>query len=707
MASNYSNLLQPGRIGSLSLRNRMIVTAMGVNLAEADGSCGERIRAYHEEQAKGGAGLIILGVSGVGWPLGANQPGQVAISDDRFIDGLSRLADAVHAHGGKIAAQLHFGGLVGVEDLKAGRPVWAPSMPQAAEGGDFMDGLLPGELEQTGFGKAKEFKVKVMTVEDIQQLGQMFAAAAERAQRAGMDGVEIHGGHGYIISSFLSPVTNHRSDAYGGSLENRARLLLEIIAAVRAAVGPEFPLWCKLDSAEFGQADGITLEDAIATARMAQAAGVDAITVTSFHDPSQGALHSGSHTPDTPELMVANAAAIKAALEIPVIASGRIEPEAAEQHIGAGRFDFLAMGRKLLADPELPRKLQEGRAAEVRPCIYCYCCISQIYVERPVKCAVNPAIGFERERRLLPAATQKHVVVVGGGPAGMESARRLVLRGHRVTLLEQSDRLGGTVQFAAIAYEPNERILNWLRQQVRAAGVEVRLRTRATPELLRQLAADEVVVATGARRELPAIPGAEHNHVFSGDELRQLLLGTDLGALKGKTGWATRLAARAAAVTGASRNIDLIRTATRTWMPLGQRIGIIGGELVGLELAEFLALRGRQVTVIDTAPRFGAGLHIVRRLRVLDELRKLGVALQPEASDIAIGAAAVSFLDASGASREVAVDHVIVAQGARGDASLADELRAAGFQVHTAGDCNGVGYIEGAMESAAELAVQI
>lgn len=707
MAKSYSNLLQPGRIGTLELRNRMAVTAMGVNLAEPDGSCGERIRAYHAEQAKGGAGLIILGVSGVGWPLGANQPGQVAISDDRFIDGLSQLADAVHAHGSKIAAQLHFGGLVAVEDLKAGRPVWAPSMPTAAAGGDFMEGLLPGELEQTGFGKAQGFDIKVMTLDDIQQLVEMFAAAADRAKRAGMDGVEIHGGHGYIISSFLSPVTNHRDDDYGGSLENRARLLLDVIAAVRAAVGPDFPVWCKLDSEEFGQANGITLEDAIATARMAQVAGVDAITVTSFHDPGQGALHSGSHTPDVPELMVANAAAIKAALEIPVIASGRIEPEAAEQHIGAGRFDFLAMGRKLLADPHLPRKLQEDRADEIRPCIYCYCCISQIYIERPVKCAVNPEVSFERERQLRPAETQKHVVVVGGGPAGMESARRLALRGHRVTLLEQSDRLGGTVQFAAIAYEPNGRILNWLRQQVSAAGVEVRLRTEATAEVLRQLAADEVVVATGAVRDMPAIPGAEGKNVFSGDDLRQLILGTDLSALKGQVGWATRLAVRVGSLTGASRNIDLIREATRAWMPLGKRIVIIGGELVGLELAEFLALRGRQVTVIDGAPRFGTGLHIVRRLRVLDELKKIGVTLRPEAQDIAIGENSVSFVDAAGEPRVVDMDHTIVAQGARGDASLAETLRAAGFQVHTVGDCDGVAYIEGAMESAAKLAVQI
>lgn len=707
MTSSYQHLLAPGHIGSMTLRNRMIVTSMGVNLGDPDGSCGERILAFHEEQAKGGAALVIMGVTGVGWPLGANQPGQVAISDDRFIPGLKAVADAVHVHGAKIAAQLHFGGLVGVEDLKAGRPVWGPSIPEATDGGDFMDGLLPGELEQTGFGKAKTFDTRVMSLQDIQDLIEMFAAGAERAKRAGMDSIEIHAGHGYIISSFISPVSNRRTDAYGGSLENRTRLLIAILKAVREKVGPEFPVWCKLDGQEYGQVHGINIEDAKRTARMVQEAGADAITVTAFHDTGQGVLHSGSHTPDVPCLNVDNAAAIKAVISIPVIASGRIEPEQADKYIGDGKFDFLAMGRKILADPQLPRKLAEGRPDDIRPCIYCYCCISQIYVERSVKCAVNPETAFERERLIHPAQQKKRVVVIGGGPGGMESARRLSLKGHQVTLLEQSDRLGGTLQFASIAYEPNERILNWLRRQVKSADVDVRLNTRATAQLLRELTPDEVVVATGATRSMPNIPGAEQDHVFSGDDLRQLIIGGDLSSLKGKTSLATRLAAKAGALTGANKNIGLIREATKTWMPLGEHIVIIGGELVGLELAEFLALRGRKVAVIDETPKFGAGLYIVRRLRVLHELRHLGVTMQASAQQIAIGKNEVSYRDSEGETHTVTADHVVVAKGACADTRLVDELEAAGFKVQTVGDCTGVGYIEGAMESAAKVALRI
>ena len=707
MSNSYQNLLAPGQIGSMTLRNRMIVTAMGVNLAEAEGTCGERILAFHEEQAKGGAALIIMGVTGVGWPLGANQPGQVAISDDRFIPGLKALADAVHAHGAKIAAQLHFGGLVGVEDLKAGRPVWGPSEQKPADDGDFMDGMLPGELEQTGFAQAKTFDTKVMSQEDIQVLTEMFAAGAERAKRAGMDAVEIHGGHGYILSSFLSPVTNHRQDAYGGSLENRARLLVEVVQAIRSRVGPEFPVWCKLDGHEFGRPHGIKIEDAKRTAKMAQEAGADAITVTAYHDTNQGVLHSGSNTPDVPGLNVDNAAAIKAVVSIPVIASGRIEPEQADQYIGDGKFDFLAMGRKILADPQLPRKLSEGRADDIRPCVYCYCCISQIYFERGVKCAVNPETAFERKRLIQLVEQKKHVVVIGGGPGGMESARRLSLKGHQVTLLEQSDRLGGTLQFASIAYQPNERILNWLKRQINNSSVDVRLNTRATAQLLKELEPDEVVVATGAMRSMPDIPGAERDNVFSGDDLRRLILGGDLSSLKGKTGLATRLAAKAGALTGANKNIGLIRETTKTWMPLGQHIVVIGGELVGLELAEFLAMRGRKVTVIDESPKFGVGLYLVRRLRVLHELRHLGVTMQASVQNIAIGNNEVSYSDSEGQACTLTADHVIVAKGASADTSLADTLQAAGFKVHTVGDCTGVGYIEGAMESAAEVALQI
>jgi NADPH-dependent 2,4-dienoyl-CoA reductase/sulfur reductase-like enzyme len=363
--------------------------------------------------------------------------------------------------------------------------------------------------------------------------------------------------------------------------------------------------------------------------------------------------------------------------------------------------------RKLLADPHLPRKLTEGRAHEVRPCIYCYTCVSQIYLCRAVRCAVNPETGYERELAITPAAERKRVVVVGGGPAGMESARRLAGKGHDVTLLEAGDRLGGTARFASIAYEPNERIVQWLEREVREAGVNVRLSTIATVDLVRSLKPDAVVVATGAVRARPAIPGADRNNVFGGDEMRQLVLGENLGELGDKVDWKTRIALRTGAATGVTRDAATIREASRRWMPLGDRIVILGGELVGLELAEFLAHRGRTVTVLEPGTRAGAGLPIVRRWRVLAEIRALGVTVICGASDFSIGENTVSYVNWRHQVRTIACDHVIVAMGATGDLALADQLRAAGLQVHVAGDCRGVGYIDGAMSSAAEVAQAI
>lgn len=698
-SNSYKHLLSPGRIGNMELRNRIIVTAMGVNLAE-DGYCTDRIRAFHEEHAKGGAGLVNTGVAGVAWPVGGNQPGQVAISDDRFIPGLAAMADAVHKHGAKFCIQLHHGGLVGMEDMLSGRPVWTPSLPSAPKG-DFTEAFLHEELALAPFKRITSIEFKVLTVDDIRLVVEQFAAAAVRARRAGADAVEIHGGHGYLLSSFLSPKSNKRTDEYGGSVENRSRFLIEVIRAVRAAA-PELAILCKLDSREIGVPHGITVEDAKVTAAMVQAAGADAITVTSYHDTAQGKLHSASNIPHEPGTNLPAAAVIKSVVSIPVIASGRVEPEVGDERIGAGAMDFLAMGRKLLADPHLPNKLASDRADDVLPCIYCYTCVSAIYTCESVRCAVNPRTAFEYLDQPRAALPRKRFAVVGGGPGGMEAARRLHAEGHQVVLIERGERLGGTLQFASLAYEPNERLLRWLRRQVEAAGIEVRLNTEATPELLRELRADAVVVATGAVRGMPPIPGGELEHVFSGDDMRKLMLGESSDALKRKVGWTTRLATKLGAATGATANLDFVRKATHQWMPLGDRIAIIGGELVGLELAEFLTERGRKVAVIGEAPRFGAGLTIVRRMRLLAELKEHGVGLFPSASAIRIERDAVRFNDGSGQAQSFAADHVIVAMGATGDTSLADRLRSAGFDVVTVGDCNGVRYIEGAMRGAAE-----
>jgi 2,4-dienoyl-CoA reductase-like NADH-dependent reductase (Old Yellow Enzyme family) len=704
MTSNrFPHLLSPGRIGTMTTANRIAVTAMGVSLSEDDGTVGERLIAYHEEQAKGGAGLIISGVAGVAWPVGAVALGQTAISDDRFVPDLRRLTDRVHAHGAKIATQLHHGGFVAVYSHgRWGHPLWGPALPPAPKG-NFTDYFLMEEL--AGLAGMTPPTLKVLDQADIDLVVSQFAAGARRAREAGFDGIEIHGGHGYLLSSFTSPYTNTRTDGYGGSLENRLRLTLEVIAAIRAEVGRDYPLWIKLDSHEVGKPGGITLDDAKAAARLVEAAGVDAITVTAYHDTGVGKLHSESNIPHLENTNLPATAEIRRAVSIPVIGSGRIEVPTADSVIGRGEADFIAMGRKLLADPHLPAKLQRGEPEAVRPCVYCYTCVSAIYMGQPSRCAVNAGFGHEYEGTPPSApAGAAPIGVIGGGPGGMEAARRLSALGYPVVLFEKSDRLGGTLRFAGLAYEPNERLLNWLRREV--ADLDVRLSTEADPALLQSLGIRTVVVATGAVRGMPPIPGNDQDHVYSGDDMRAMMLGESTQALKRKTGLLTRVATKVGAATGATSNLALVRKATHAWMPLGQQVAIIGGELVGLELAEFLTERGRTVHVIEEAPRLGKGLTLVRRMRLLAELAEHGVGLHGGASAVSIGKDHVAF-EAGGTRHSVPADTVIVARGATGDLALAERLERAGFTVHAIGDACGVGYIEGAIRGATEAVRKI
>jgi NADPH-dependent 2,4-dienoyl-CoA reductase/sulfur reductase-like enzyme len=499
----------------------------------------------------------------------------------------------------------------------------------------------------------------------------------------------------------MSPATNKRTDDYGGSLQGRARLLLETVRAVRDAVGPDFPMWVKIDSREMGKSNGITIEDAVALAPMVEAAGADGITVTAYHDVGQGKLHSASNIPHEPGIHLEFAEAIRKAVTVPVIASGRVEIDRGDKGLADGQFDFLAMGRKLLADPDLPAKLAAGRPETIRPCIYCYTCVSTAYLREQVRCAVRSETGYE-DLDWSPAAVPGHVVVIGGGPGGMEATRRLRAAGARVTLIEKSDRLGGTLRFAGLAYEPNERLLNWLRREVEASGADIRLKTAATPELVASLKPDKVIVATGAVRDMPPIPGNDQDFVLSGDDLRGMMLGEESESIRRKTSWTTRIATKVGAATGATANLELVRKATHAWMPLGKRVVIIGGELVGCELAEFLMERGRDVTIVGEASKMGGGLLIVRRMRLLAELKEHGVAMFASASGIRIEKNAVAFTDADGAAQTVPADHVVVAMGAHGDSTLADALRAAGQDVVEIGDGTGVTYIEGAIRGAAE-----
>ena len=699
----FDNLLRPGRIGRMELRNRIVMAPMGSNFAESDGTCGERIQAYYEARAAGGAGLLIMGVCAVAYPAGTAEPYQVGVSEERFVPGLTALAERVHRHGAKVAMQLQHAGKTSVRDLAEGRELWVPSMPPALKT-DMMQALTREELGafiSSSKGREKAgVKIRVMDKADIAQMAEWFAAAAERARRAGFDGVEIHAAHSYIIAGFLSSYYNKRDDEYGGPLENRARMLLEVIAAVRARVGADFPVWLRLDAEEIRTPGGITLEDAKAVARMAEAAGVDAVSVSAYANTSTGVAFTEAPLVQQKAGFLPWTAEIKAALQIPVIAVGRLEPEVADTAIGAGQCDFVAMARKLLADPDLPRKLVENRPEDIRPCIYCYACVSQIFINQRVKCAVNPLTGHEFETRLNPVAAPAHIVVVGGGPAGMEAARVAATRGHRVTLLERSGRLGGTLFFAGLAYAENGVLLDHLVRQVKKLPIQLMLNTAATPALIRELKADAVIVATGAERSAPAIPGAEQDHVWSGDELRRLM--TDDRAeeiAKRKLSFGQRALMKAGSLAGVTDSSDAIQNLSRLWMPLGKRVAIVGGGLVGLELAEFLVDRGRQVTVLEEGPSLGRELSIVRRWRVLDSLRQHGAELLTRVTVSEIERKALSYTPHEGEAQSLAVDSVVLAIGARPDDRLAKELETVKVPVITAGDGAAIGYIEGALAS--------
>jgi len=706
----YPHLASPGRIGALTLPNRFIMTAMGSNYAEEDGRCGERLKAYYEERARGGAGLIILETSSIVWPAACSMPNMVGLSHDNFLPDLQDLVSRVHKHGSRIAAQLNHSGKVSQEDVAAGRPLMVPSLPPKAGSGMFKL-LTQGEIRhfiKMAGPDGKGARYQVVTEEDIAGIVQSFADAAERCQRAGFDAVEVHAGHGYLLAGFLSPAFNQREDRYGGSLENRARFLIEVITAIKQRCGSDYPVLVRLDAMEYRIDGGIRPDSFIAVAKLAENAGADAIDVSAYGNTSIGIAFTEAPLVHQPNGYLAFAQAAKKALSIPVMAVGRIELDSAESAIANGDYDFVGLGRKILADPALPQKVTSNRPEQIRPCIYCYICVSQIFINQPMMCAVNADMGHEHTGLIACDSTgavkgdrPRHVVVVGGGPGGMEAARRLALGGHRVTLMEKAPDLGGTARIAALAYEPNGRLVDWLSAELKRLNVAVQLNTQATIEGLKELVPDQVIVATGARREAPDIPGKNQRHVFDGEQMRSLLLG-------GKTDAITKLNVLERAMVvigqaiGATRSIGLVRWFSRLWMPVGHRVIIVGGGLVGIELAEFLVERGRLVTVLDPDEKLAPELSIVRRARVLHELEAHGCSMYSNVSNVRCERHRVTY-EHDGEQHSAAADSVILALGAMGDTRVADSLANAGLSVSVVGDCGRVGYIDGAIHSAREV----
>lgn len=707
--SQYKHLLSPGKLGPIDLRNRIILSPMGDNFSDPDGYCTEQMQAYYEARAAGGAGLIIMGVVSIAFPHGTAEPFQCAISDDKYIPGLAKLAERVHKHGAKVAMQIQHAGKVAARDLAEGRDLWVPSMPRMSKN-NIMSSLTQEELSKFISSQRRDNNptIRVMDKDDIAQMVEWFAAAAERAEKAGFDGVEIHAAHNYIIAGFLSPYHNQRDDEYGGSFENRVRFMREVMQAVRARVSPDFGVWVRIDAYELHTQGGITLEEAKKVAQIADEDGMHAIAVSAYATITTGSAFTDAPLVQKPAGYLDWAAQIKSVVNTSVIALGRIEPDVGNKAIAEGHCDFIAMGRKLLADPELPNKLMAGKPETIRPCIYCYVCVSQIFINQPIKCAANPFTGQELQKVILPAAHNKHVVIIGGGPAGMEAARIATLRGHKVTLLERSNRLGGTLFFAALAYPENGVLLDNLTAQVKALNIDIRYNTEATPQLLSSLNADQVFVATGAKRDAPSITGADMKHVWSGDELRRLMTGDRADEIaKNKLSLTQRTMMKAGSLSGATNSRDALQGLSKLWMPLGKTVVIIGGGLVGLELAEFLIERGRNVTVLEPGPSLGAELSIVRRWRVLDNLTDHQVPMLTHSTVTSIDKDQVHYQDKDGNAQSIQANSVVLAVGASPDNSLADNLKSHGFNTLTIGDCDTLGYIEGALSSATNAALAL
>ena len=492
-------LLEPFRLGPITLRNRIVLAPMGTFLVSADGSTNKRLIDYLTRYARGGVGLVIPEGMHIDGKESRVLPNCLGIYHDRFIPGLNELAESVKDQGAAIIAEIaHAGHQTKPETINGLKPVAPSPIPC-----QFL-GFVPKELDQ----------------EKINEIQDSFATSALRAQLAGFDGVEIHGGNGYLLTEFLSPRLNIRKDKYGGSIENRARMALEVYEKIRAKTKPGFVVGYRI-CADERIPGGITPEDVIAFVKMLEKAGVDFIDViSSTYDSSMYGV---------PVMYVSRglnlplAEMVKKAVNVPVMCTGGLNVEIGEQAIREDKTDLVVIGRGHIADPELSLKLSEGRVEDIRPCIRGnQGCIARTIFCRPLSCEVNPGIGKDATMTITPSQVPKKVLVIGGGVSGMESARLAAVRGHRVTLVEREMELGGHLLESSIpAFKQDLKpLLKWLKIQLEKEGVEVRLSTEATPEMVKKETPGVLIIAVGSEYAVPPqLAKDATNFIFSNEVL--------------------------------------------------------------------------------------------------------------------------------------------------------------------------------------------
>jgi len=652
-------LFEPIEVGSIELKNRVVMVAANTNGGDGEW-IGERIKAFYEERAKGGVGLIIAGMFSTvpiypGW-----GPRHLGIYDDRFIPGLRELVEVVHRGGAKIAAQLQVAGL---PPEREGAPIRLSSAGGTWEAEKGLPVELVGPSQIPVSATRGRDRQRSLTVAEIGELMDYTAEGARRVREAGFDAVDLRCGVGSLLSQFISPLTNKRTDKYGGDLENRMRFVTEVIAGIKRKAGEDYTLLCRISGSDFVEG-GHTLEDNQKVAALLEKAGISAIHVAGgwFTSPRtffQMSVPRGA--------LVYLAEGIKKAVTIPVMAGNRInDPLLAEQILAEGKADLIAMVRPLIADPEFVNKAQQGRFEDIRKCIACCRCFDMAVTGSPVKCTVNPQAIREIEYRVEPAQKPKRIFVIGGGPAGMEAARVAAMRGHEVTLFERKDRLGGHLLVASAApyKEEIEDLIIHLVRQVEKEGVRVRTGEEVTAKTIEEEKPEAVVVATGATPIIPAIPGAKGSNMVTATEI-----------LAGEK-------------------------------EVAERVVIVGGGMVGCETAEFLVRKGKKVTIVEMLRRIATDLTPSYRWVVLQRLRDAGVRMETKATVREITKEGV-WVDREGQSELIEGDTVVLAVGLQPSRQLAERLEGKVKELYFIGDCVEARLIGEALEEGFCLGRQI